>query len=682
MEISSQSSQRIAAILKHSANSTIESVVTLNELKLVPNQAYSAKVLALVNGNPPSSTSTHLETTQNLSAHQAIASEQSNTKADPKQWLVAIEGKIIIVETAISLAANQHITLQLKSIDNPKRPAELIMLPTQAALESALANPTRTSLIEDNSALLLKAMGQSLPRQVSLATGFAELQQQLHALKQRSSLSTNETHVKQLLQESIALLTQLLPQKQHFIRPYPDQELAANTLTIPPSPSASHSTVNLASSTGSPSNSDKQLLIADILRRIAGTSSASSAVPTQSQLKPGSSPNATLTDQQPIATKPTAPVTTSPSLSNAGDNRTPQTQAIVELLGNSGLMLEAKLLQEEKPLAHLRQQIDTIRTEKPEGLSRHLSPQNPSGAPLSHSPPSTNTPQLGNTESPLSNTPPQATAGAQTSTSPQGYRTIRTALQAALSTMVSSTKTAPVDKPGSANALNADLKANLISLVAGIKTGQTSTLTDKPYVDALSQTDLLKSPFNFPHLSEQNVLRANALLADQQLTTGQILKLLAGMLNRIQFNQLNSLYQSQHSSIEATSVQTWLFELPVATEQQQFNIFNLRLDREQSQHQEQRDKNAEQEVCWRIALSFELENLGAIHVHVTLTPPKASTTIWASNTETHQLIQRESPLFLQRLQELGLEPNPIECHKGKPKQDKTQLDRGFVDIKA
>jgi hypothetical protein len=100
------------------------------------------------------------------------------------------------------------------------------------------------------------------------------------------------------------------------------------------------------------------------------------------------------------------------------------------------------------------------------------------------------------------------------------------------------------------------------------------------------------------------------------------------------------------------------------------------------QKQDQEQDDPDQKVQWKLALSFNFEQLGAIYVQVTLAPPAISSTIWADRPETLELINREKPHFQSKLADLGLEVGDISCQKGQPKHDKTRLDRSLVDIKA
>jgi hypothetical protein len=259
-----------------------------------------------------------------------------------------------------------------------------------------------------------------------------------------------------------------------------------------------------------------------------------------------------------------------------------------------------------------------------------------------------------------------------------------------LSTLLNSITTslnAPNNSIGNSTIHN-DLKGLLLSITAALKADNTSSkLSTRSHIEALAQPDLLKNPFNFPHLANQSAAltssKTKSLIADQQFTTGQLLKLIAGMLNRIQFNQLNSLYQSHSNSNESSTVQSWFFELPVTNPHNQLSTFEVRIDQEEDmQKQDQEQDDPDQKVQWKLALSFNFEQLGAIYVQVTLAPPAISSTIWADRPETLELINREKPHFQSKLADLGLEVGDISCQKGQPKHDKTRLDRSLVDIKA
>ena len=229
-----------------------------------------------------------------------------------------------------------------------------------------------------------------------------------------------------------------------------------------------------------------------------------------------------------------------------------------------------------------------------------------------------------------------------------------------------------------------DLKATLLGL---------SSLVSPPNTDKLKKTDLINSllsqlvepellntPFNFPRIQNESAAKAQALLADQEFSTGQLLKILAGMLNRIQFNQLNSLYQSQNN--DGNILQSWFIELPVVNMQQSVNSFDIRIDKEKDPSKTKDEENDEHALQWKLALSFDLEELGAMYIQVSLLPPSISSIIWAEKDSTYQLAQSEIPQLKEKLSSIGLEPGDIICQKGLPPQRATKLTQSLVDVQA
>lgn len=252
----------------------------------------------------------------------------------------------------------------------------------------------------------------------------------------------------------------------------------------------------------------------------------------------------------------------------------------------------------------------------------------------------------------------------------------------------SSVATAPASTNQSSGS---DLKAQLITLISALhKESQTETKTQSsPQIDGLSQTNLLKDALIFPHLSSlfnqmSASAKAGAILADQELSTGQILKLLAGMLNRIHFNQLNSLYQSQSNpSDSGNTSQSWFFEVPVQHSSGSIHAFNIRIDKDSESKQEHAEREqGDQEPEWRLMLSFSLEGLGPLYIQVDLRPPHIQPKIWSDNPETLGLVKAEQAMLTRQLELLGLEVEPIQCHKGQPSPDKPVFQKGFVDVKA
>ena len=228
-----------------------------------------------------------------------------------------------------------------------------------------------------------------------------------------------------------------------------------------------------------------------------------------------------------------------------------------------------------------------------------------------------------------------------------------------------------------------DLKATLISA---------SALLAKQLATELSESELkslffnrstdttLVSPFVFPMINNTRINQSKGLFDSQELTTGQLLKLLAGMMHKLQFNQLNSLMQSNTGG-EGTAQQTWFFELPILNPNQTVQTFNFRLDKEQKESKNEQNTN-ENELQWKLLLSFDLDSLGPIYVQITLLKNIISPVLWADQQSTLELLEKESAYFRKQLENIGLNVSDILCQKGQPTSKQTQLDRHLVDTKA
>jgi hypothetical protein len=234
-----------------------------------------------------------------------------------------------------------------------------------------------------------------------------------------------------------------------------------------------------------------------------------------------------------------------------------------------------------------------------------------------------------------------------------------------------------------------DLKGTLIGLLRELgAAGEKGASADKgaPNISPNAHWPdqfLLRNPLGFPHpMSDLALLKSSAMLAERELDTGQLLRLLAGMLHRIQFNQLNSLLQTASNSSDTVSAQSWLFDLPVSTPGQQFDFFQLRLDREQHREDTAERATPERAVRWKIALAFDFEQLGPIHIQVTVRPPTASSVIWAGRAQTLSLLQQHAQHFERRLTALGLAVEAIQYQQGEPRTEQRPIQSCIVDTRA
>jgi len=569
--------------------------VSIEALNLEKNKVYQAIVSKLV-ASAKMPHSSNAETSPPL----------NNT-----EWLLKLNGKLLLTSSEKPLQLGQKLSVILNS------DSSLTVLPTRPLNPNPL-NTDKTLTNNTTISLLLNAINQAMPRQVSLNTGLEALD--ILSKQSNSTQASNQAKV------VLSMLAKQAP-NQHFF---------SEINKVNPS-----STNNTPTSTAKDIFRESGIFFESLIKQSPGTPSSIKHQITQLQ--------------HTLSTTQTNTKTLSNTLQKQiNDNTIPQ----------------------QKEQASPSGTLNTTRT-TPQTLQTSQQPQTPQQHSLNQS---TNNSNL---SSPIPATaaakvPAHAStsASAPTSTSP---------IPASVSAPVGTTTPLTIGSSSNSSISN-DLKGLLLAVTSALKTGLPNTNQTKPsYVEALAQLDLLNSPFNFPHFSGsssvQNTSKAESLLAEQQFTTGQLLKLIAGMLNRIQFNQLNSLYQSQSNTSETSNIQSWFFELPVTNPHNQFTTFDVRIDQEEDTSKEEQE-SLDTKIQWRLALSFNFEQLGAIYVQAILNPPTITSTIWADRPETLDLINREKSHFQSKLTELGLEVSDICCQKGHPKQNKTRLDRSLVDIKA
>ncbi len=242
----------------------------------------------------------------------------------------------------------------------------------------------------------------------------------------------------------------------------------------------------------------------------------------------------------------------------------------------------------------------------------------------------------------------------------------------------------PSSRSDSATVQFNDLKANLMtasSLLSKQLAAELSATELKAFFLGAINNEAIVSPFAFPIISNANINSSKALFDKQELTTGQILKILAGMIHKLQFNQLNSLLQSNNNA-DAPLQQTWFFELPILNPNQTVQTFNFRIDKEPQQNPEEQGNTTEKEFKWKLLLSFDLDSLGPIYIQITLSKDSISSVLWADKESTFHLLEKESLHFKSQLENIGLKVDDLHCKKGQPNQTQTKLDRHLVDTKA
>lgn len=359
--------------------------------------------------------------------------------------------------------------------------------------------------------------------------------------------------------------------------------------------------------------------------------------------------------------------------------KTPTNNAIKQSLLDSGNFLEKNLLSHPEKLIAFKEKLNALATlVAPERLS------NKEGSLIM---PSTSTMKTANgvnatnlSENKLST--PVSMQSNYGSAIQKIQQTIDHLLQLASSKAQTSPSLKSLDSSPSSYS---DLKANLLSvsslLAKQLSTELSDTQLKSIFLGATSEQYSI-SPFAFPILPQATTSTASKALFDkQEFSTGQILKLLAGMIHKLQFNQLHSLLHSNTNSDNPLQ-QTWFFELPVLNTNQNIETFNFRIDKEPQDTKDEENTSEEKKFQWKLLLSFDLDSLGPIYVLVKLSQNHVSSELWADKDSTLSLLQKESTYFKSQLEKIGLTVSEILCKKGQPTQIKTTLDRHLVDTKV
>lgn len=608
---------------------SLDKLVDIQQLKLRPNTPYTGRVVSSLDtflaSNSPTPNSPEAATT-NAQQHTQQLNASQNTAPSPKNWIILLQGKLIHVTSEAPLKPDQLLKLMLT------QNGLTTIRPHQSGMNPEAAGPL---LSASETKSTLNAMNQLLSRQTTLDSAITQLLQSIS--------KTNIQTLSPELTRSIMSLLTLLPNKSSLI-PGP-----TGTTAQPPAQQLPEQASSLL-------NAGSQILH----QKLSGTSSG-----------------------------PYSPV--SP-------------EAVKQLIEQSGLGFEHTLSKDTHTRARFIQQLaqlSSVKSTLQSAITPSIEPQGstPQGNPISTANLKSTLVNVSNAiRSIINNTPappPQTTPGSNgasnlshtnsataspastTTSSPEANLLDLIRAQSVTQSSLSQTS----DSTSHSTTSTPNVKELLILLSASLIGNSEENSQD--FLKAINMPELLHAPFNFPPLLAKNLLKAEAMLADQELTTGQLLKLLAGMINRIQFNQLNSLYQSQMASSDNTNVQSWFFELPIMTEGKHLELFNLRIDKEEEKDStDQSSSEKKHQIQWRIILSFDFDTLGAIYVQANITPPSVSSTIWANNSDTLSLINREQTFFRDRLTQLGLEVGDIKCQYGQPKTNKAKLDRSLIDINA
>lgn len=194
----------------------------------------------------------------------------------------------------------------------------------------------------------------------------------------------------------------------------------------------------------------------------------------------------------------------------------------------------------------------------------------------------------------------------------------------------------------------------------------------------LASPELMQAPLQFPHALPQAPHSGT-----EASTVGQMLRLLAGMLNRITVNQLHSQVLTARAGGDTPApVSTVLLELPWVTPQNEPRIAQLRIEQQASEQENRRSKRKSAVGEWRLSLAMDLDDAGPLQFDVTLRQHTVSARVWAEKQTTLRQVNEELPLLRRSLTDLGLEVADLDCRRGFPQTSITRLEHRLVDTRA
>jgi len=171
----------------------------------------------------------------------------------------------------------------------------------------------------------------------------------------------------------------------------------------------------------------------------------------------------------------------------------------------------------------------------------------------------------------------------------------------------------------------------------------------------------LPPPFfhHMPLLAQKTQPPTLALLQHRNQIIGELIRQIEGTVARVQLSQLASLPQDNNPQ------PSWIFELPLR-HGETVDVVQMRIEKEEAQTEE------EQERRWKVTITLDLPKIGTIYATITINGESSSTSFWAENPDTLQLIENNLPLLRDALEKNGVITGELQCQQGSPPQPPSQ----------
>jgi len=198
----------------------------------------------------------------------------------------------------------------------------------------------------------------------------------------------------------------------------------------------------------------------------------------------------------------------------------------------------------------------------------------------------------------------------------------------------------------------------------------------------LASPALIQAPLQFPGAFAM-AQASTGSAREEPPNVGQLLRILAGMLNRITVNQLHTQVLNARGGADAGApTNTLLLELPWMNPQQQPKLAQLRIEQHPGKDGSGSSPSRANVGEWRLVLAMDLDQAGPLQFEVSLRQQAVSALVWAEKPATLRQVHQQLPLLRSSLTDLGLEVADLECRQGNPGPVATKLQHRLVDTKA
>lgn len=225
----------------------------------------------------------------------------------------------------------------------------------------------------------------------------------------------------------------------------------------------------------------------------------------------------------------------------------------------------------------------------------------------------------------------------------------------------------------------ADLKLALGRVIHQLLEHQGQSMNGFNRLTPIPSPDLVQAPLQFPGAAATS---GTPQFAAEPTNVGQMLRLLAGVLNRITVNQLHSQVLSTRTTADAPAPNnTLLIDLPWLNQNNEPRLMQLRVEEQAGENDSDRKARA-RKTEWKLSLAMNLDQAGAMHFDVSLGFGRISAQVWAEKQSTLQQARDQLPELRKSLVDIGLEVVDLECRRGIPRGATTHLEHRLVDTRA